>query len=100
MPACPKRSSALRTSTLNVSDSEPLAPGASAAGRRTSSAEQRTLSVPAFAGASIRTAIRRGRQRSGPLAHSRNQTLVSAAGPRLTKWIRSLPLSTPFPWRR
>ena len=86
-----------RARTVKLSDSTPLAPGASGAPSRTSSAEQRTRSTPAVAGASISTSMRRGRQRSGPLAHSRSQTRSSGAGPRLTNSIRSLPRSTPVP---
>ena len=96
-PMRPKRSRGAAAANRKRSEIEPTAPGATGAPRRTSSAEQLTPSLPATAGASTSTSMRRGRQRSGPLAHSRSQTRSSATGPRLTKSMRSRPSSTPAP---
>ena len=74
-----------------------MPPGGTGAASRTSRAVQRTRSLPAVAGASTSTRMRRGRQLSGPFAQRRSQTLLSAAGPRLWNSIRSLPESTPAP---
>jgi hypothetical protein len=55
------------------------------------------VAVPAAAGPSTVTSIRRGRQRSGPFAQRRSQTASSAAGPRFAKSIVSVPVSVPPP---